>query len=153
VTKFLIPPSSRGLKLTLLLGGVKIIIPIEATTPQTSARPRVRNKSNGQFAASSPLLDSLDDAPAVNVVLMAIGDNKTAVIKMVRGIAGLTFKEAKDLAEEAPFLIREEISWSTAEAIKNALESVGATVAIQPHSSWRDNGESAPQHAEAGYGA
>ena len=152
MTSDLVTPRLSRLKITVSIGAVKFVIPLEAMTSQASTRPRVR-KGNGQFAAP-PSLDSLDAAPAatVNVVLVAIGGNEIEVIKAVRKIVRLGRKEAKDLVEDAPSIIVEEVSWSEAEWAKAVLESAGATVALQPYRS-RGNGQYEPQHAEAGYGA
>lgn len=154
MSKTLVTPLSQRLKITVSIGAVKLVIPVEATTSQTSSRPRVR-KGNGQFATPTPLLDSLDAAPAAtfHVVLVAIGDNKIEVIKTVRNLTRLGLKEAKDLVDDAPSIIEEDVSRVEAERIKSALENVGATVALQPRRE-RGNGQSAPQHVVgAGYGA
>lgn len=66
-----------------------------------------------------------------NVILNAIGSNKIPVIKTVRSAAGLGLKEAKELVESAPVVIKESISKNDAEILKKTLESVGASVEIQ----------------------
>jgi ribosomal protein L7/L12 len=154
LSKTLVTPLSQRLKITVSIGTVKLVIPVEATTSQTPSRPRVR-KGNGQFATSAPLLDSLDAAPAAtfHAVLIAVGDKKIEVIKTVSDLTRLGLKEAKDLVEDAPSIIKEGVSRVEAERVKSALENVGATVALQPCRE-RGNGQSAPQHVVgAGYGA
>lgn len=66
-----------------------------------------------------------------NVILSSIGNNKIPVIKTVRSITGLGLKEAKDLVESAPVILKESISRGDAEALKETLESVGALVDIK----------------------
>jgi len=66
-----------------------------------------------------------------DVVLSAIGGNKVAVIKAVRGATGLGLKEAKDLVESAPAVLKEGISKDDAEALKKALEEAGASVEVK----------------------
>ncbi len=66
-----------------------------------------------------------------DVVLSAIGDKKLQVIKVVRAITGLGLKEAKDLVESAPKVIKEGIAKEDAQDIKAKLEEVGATVEIK----------------------
>ena len=85
-------------------------------------------------------------------MLLVVGDHNVEVIKAVREITGLGLKGAKDLVEDAPSIVKESVSWSEAEAIKTALERVGAKAAIQPHR-WSGNGQYASQYAEAGNGA
>jgi large subunit ribosomal protein L7/L12 len=64
-------------------------------------------------------------------VLAAAGDKKIEVIKEVRAITGLGLKEAKDLVEGAPKVLKEGIAKNDAEEIKKKLEAVGAKVEIK----------------------
>ncbi|URJ31248.1 50S ribosomal protein L7/L12 [Blochmannia endosymbiont of Camponotus sp.] len=66
-----------------------------------------------------------------NVFLTAIGSNKIPVIKTVRSITGLGLKEAKELVESAPVILKESINKSDAETLKKTLETAGATVEIK----------------------
>lgn len=66
-----------------------------------------------------------------DVELTASGDAKIAVIKLVREITGKGLKEAKDLVDAAPKVIKEKIVKAEAEEIKKKLEEVGATVALK----------------------
>jgi len=66
-----------------------------------------------------------------NVVLAASGDNKINVIKEVRAITGLGLKEAKDLVEGAPKVVKEGVSKDEANKIKEQLVKAGATVEIK----------------------
>ena len=65
------------------------------------------------------------------VVLADGGASKINVIKEVRTITGLGLKEAKDLVEGAPKVVKEGISKADAEAIKKTLEGVGAKVELK----------------------
>ena len=62
------------------------------------------------------------------VVLNSIGDKKIEVIKAVRELTTLGLKQAKDLVEAAPQTVKESISKEEADAIKQKLEAVGASV-------------------------
>ena len=66
-----------------------------------------------------------------SVTLVSFGDKKIQVIKVVREITGLGLKEAKDMVEAAPKVIKEGINKEEAEEIKNKLEKVGATIEIK----------------------
>jgi large subunit ribosomal protein L7/L12 len=78
-----------------------------------------------------------DSAPAAeaqtefNVMLTAFGEKKINVIKEVRAVTGLGLKEAKDLVEAAPSLVKEGVSQAEANEIKAKLEEAGATVEIK----------------------
>ena len=66
-----------------------------------------------------------------NVELTSFGDRKINVIKEVRAMTGLGLKEAKDLVEGAPKLIKEDLTKDEAEKIKTKLEEAGATVELK----------------------
>ena len=66
-----------------------------------------------------------------DVVLEGFGDNKIAVIKVVREITGLGLKEAKETVEGAPKAIQEGVAKDKAEEIKAKLEEAGAAVTIK----------------------
>ena len=67
----------------------------------------------------------------VNIELIASGDKKIDVIKEVRAITELGLKEAKDLVESAPKLLKEGVKKEEAEEIKKKLEAVGAKVELK----------------------
>ena len=66
-----------------------------------------------------------------DVVLESFGDNKIAVIKVVREITGLGLKEAKEVVENAPKAIQEGVAKDKAEEIKAKLEEAGAAVTLK----------------------
>jgi len=66
-----------------------------------------------------------------DVVLKAGGDKKIQVIKVVRAATGLGLKEAKDLVEAAPKVVKESLSKEDAEKLKKELEEQGATVELK----------------------
>jgi large subunit ribosomal protein L7/L12 len=65
------------------------------------------------------------------VTLKAIGENKVGVIKAIRTITNLGLKEAKDLVEGAPSLVKEGVSKDEAAAIKKQLEEAGAQAEVK----------------------
>jgi ribosomal protein L7/L12 len=65
------------------------------------------------------------------VVLQAAGHMKLEVIREVRGVTGLGLKEAKDLIESAPRIVKEGVGRNEADKIKATLEKVGATVSLE----------------------
>jgi|TARA_Y100000991_G_C21926422_1_gene328851 large subunit ribosomal protein L7/L12 len=66
-----------------------------------------------------------------SVSLTAVGDKKINVIKEVRAVTGLGLKEAKDLVEAAPSMVKEGIPEAEANEIKGKLEEAGASVEIK----------------------
>ena len=67
----------------------------------------------------------------VDVILKAAGANKLAVIKLVREVTGLGLKEAKDLVDGAPKIVKEQADKATADDIKAKLEEQGAKVTLK----------------------
>jgi large subunit ribosomal protein L7/L12 len=65
------------------------------------------------------------------VVMNSFGENKVAVIKVVRTVTGLGLKEAKDLVEAAPSTVKEGVKKDEAETIKKQLEEAGASATIK----------------------
>ena len=79
----------------------------------------------GDGAAAAEEKDSFD------VELTGAGDSKVKVIKAVREITGLGLKEAKDLVDGAPKVIKEGVSKAEAEEMNAKLEEQGATVTLK----------------------
>lgn len=66
-----------------------------------------------------------------DVELTSVGDQKIKVIKVVRELTGLGLKEAKELVDNAPKVLKEGLPKEEAEAAKAKLEEVGATITIK----------------------
>ena len=73
----------------------------------------------------------VEEQTEFNVILESAGSEKIKVIKAVRELTGLGLKEAKEVVDGAPSTLKEGIEKAEAEAIKKALEEVGATVEIK----------------------
>ena len=95
-------------------------------------------------AAAAPMMMAAAGAPAAGgaaaaaeeqtefaVHLTAAGDKKINVIKVVREVTSLGLKEAKDLVDGAPKVVKEGVSKDEAAAIKKKFEEVGATVEVK----------------------
>lgn len=74
---------------------------------------------------------AVEEQTEFNVELTSFGANKVAVIKAVREITGLGLKEAKDMVEGAPSVLKEAVSKEEAEELKKKLEETGATVTVK----------------------
>ncbi|MBR5528053.1 MAG: 50S ribosomal protein L7/L12 [Clostridia bacterium] len=80
---------------------------------------------------AAPAAAAEEEKTEFDVELTSAGDSKLGVIKAVREITGLGLKEAKDLVEGAPKILKEGVSKEDAEAIKASLTAAGATVTIK----------------------
>jgi large subunit ribosomal protein L7/L12 len=82
-------------------------------------------------AAAAPAAEAVEEKDSFDVVLTAAGDQKINVIKEVRAITGLGLKEAKDMVEGAPKILKEGVKKDEAEAMKTQLEAAGAKVELK----------------------
>ncbi len=93
----------------------------------------------GVSAAAGVVVAAAGDAGAAaaeektefDVELTEIGSEKVKVIKIVREITGLGLKEAKDVVDNAPKIIKEQADKATADEIKAKLEEIGAKVTLK----------------------
>lgn len=104
----------------------ELVKAIEEEFGVTAAAP-VAVAAGPVAAAEAP---AQEEKTEFNVVLKAIGNEKIKVIKAVREITGLGLKEAKELVDNAPKPIKENVSKEEAEEIKAKLTEVGAEVEI-----------------------
>ena len=79
-------------------------------------------------AAAAPVEEEKTE---FDVILAAVGENKMAVIKVIKDITGLGLKESKDLVDGAPKAVKEAASKTEADEIKAKLEEAGAKVEIK----------------------
>ena len=80
-------------------------------------------------AAGAPA--AAEEKTEFDVVLMAAGEKKIQVIKVVRELTALGLKEAKDLVDGAPKPVKEKVTKAEAEDMKKKLEEQGATVQVK----------------------
>ncbi|GDX66777.1 50S ribosomal protein L7/L12 [Chlorobiota bacterium] len=81
-------------------------------------------------AAAAPAA-AVEEQTEFDVELTEAGPNKLNVIKIVREITGLGLKEAKDLVEAAPKIVKEQISKEEATALAKKIEETGAKVTLK----------------------
>ena len=116
----------EALKEMTLLEASELVTMIEDTFGVSAAAPAavaVAAPADGDGAA--------EEKSDFDVVLEGFGDNKIAVIKVVREITSLGLKEAKELVESAPKAIKEALPKDQAEEIKEKLEAAGAAVTLK----------------------
>lgn len=105
-----------------LAGYLKDIYNIEP-----AAGGAVMMAGGGGAAAAAPA----EEKTTFDVVLKTAGDKKIQVIKVVRTATSLGLKEAKDLVEGAPKVVKEALSKADADKLKKELEEQGATVELK----------------------
>jgi len=74
---------------------------------------------------------AVEEKTEFDVEVTASGASKISVIKVVREVTGLGLKDAKDLVDAAPKVIKEKASKADADAMKKKLEEAGATVTLK----------------------
>ena len=95
----------------------------------TAAAPiAVAAAGGGAAAAAAP---AVEEQTEFTVHMTSFGANKVGVIKVIREITGLGLKEAKDLVEGVPSVVKESIPKADAEAIKKKLDEAGAAAEIK----------------------
>jgi large subunit ribosomal protein L7/L12 len=87
--------------------------------------------AGGAPAAGAAAAAAVEEQTEFAVHLIAAGDKKINVIKVVREVTSLGLKEAKDLVDGAPKVVKEGVSKEEAANIKKKFEEVGATVEIK----------------------
>ncbi len=85
----------------------------------------------GAMPAAGAAAPAAEEKTDFDVELTAAGAQKINVIKAVREATGLGLKEAKDLVDGAPKVIKEKVAKADAEAMKKKLEEAGATVTLK----------------------
>lgn len=85
----------------------------------------------GVAPAAGAAEEAAEEKTEFNVVLKEIGPEKIKVIKEVRALTGLGLKEAKAVVDESPGAIKEGVPKEEADKMKETLEAVGATIAIE----------------------
>ena len=82
-------------------------------------------------AAPADEADAAEEKSEFDIELTGVGEKKINVIKVIRTITSLGLKEAKELADNAPSMVKEVVSKDEAEEIKKQLEEAGATVTLK----------------------
>ena len=82
-------------------------------------------------AASADDTGETEEKSEFNIELTGVGEKKINVIKVIRTITSLGLKEAKELADNAPSMVKETVPSNEAEEIKKQLEEAGATITLK----------------------
>ena len=114
---------------------------VNLTVKEVNERAQILKEEYGIEPAAAAVAvaagPAADAAPAAeektsfDVVLKSAGAQKLQVVKAVKEQTGLGLKEAKDIVDAAPATVKEGVDKATAEALKKALEEVGAEVELK----------------------
>jgi len=85
----------------------------------------------GGAATATGSADAAEEKTEFDIELTGVGEKKINVIKVIRTITSLGLKEAKELADNSPSMVKEAVSTDEAEEIKKQLEEAGATVTLK----------------------
>ena len=113
-----------ALELSDLVKGLEDRLGIQAASPMPMGMMMAAPGAAGGAAAA-------EEKTSFDVVLAEVGANKIGVIKEVRAATNLGLKEAKDLVEGVPSVVKEQLPKDDAEKLKKELEEAGATVTLK----------------------
>lgn len=117
-----------GIAAMSVMDVVELITMMEEKFNVTAAAPVAVAAAVG--AAAGDAGSAAAEQTEFSVRLKAAGEKKVNVIKVIRAITGLGLKEAKDLVDGAPAMVKEGISKEDSQALKEQLEEAGAQVEI-----------------------
>ena len=130
-----ITPSAKIAEILDTIGGLtvlelaELVKALEDKFGVSAAAPMMM--AGAMPAAGGAEAEAEEEKDSFDVVLMAAGDKKIQVIKVVREITSLGLKEAKALVDEAPNAVKEEATKEEAEEIRDRLQEAGATVELK----------------------
>ena len=113
--------NANMLEISDLIGEIEEKFGVSAAAPVAVAG--VAAPADGAAAA--------EEKSEFNVELTSVGDKKIGVIKAIREITSIGLKEAKDMADGAPSIVKEAVGKDEAEEVKKKLEEAGATVTLK----------------------
>ena len=114
-----------ALELSELVKALEDKFGVSAAAPMMVAPTASVSSANGADSADK------EEKTAFDVVLAKAGEQKIAVIKVVRGVTDKGLQEAKQLVDTAPQIIKSGVNKAEAEELKKKLEAAGATVEIK----------------------
>ena len=97
----------------------------------SAAAPMAMAAAPGAAGAAAGGGAATEEKTEFDVMLMAAGEKKIQVIKVVRELTGLGLKEAKDLVDGAPKPVKEKVTKAEADDMRKKLEEQGATVQVK----------------------
>ena len=119
-------------KITAIIEELKVLTVLELSELVKAVEEEFGvSAAAGVVVAAAAPAEAAEEKTEFDVELTEVGAEKVKVIKVVREATGLGLKEAKDLVEAAPKVLKEAMSKGEAEALKKSLEEVGAKVTLK----------------------
>jgi len=115
--------NANMLEISELIKDIEDKFGVTATVPVAIA--------GGAASAAGGDAGATEEKSEFDIELTGVGDKKINVIKVIRTITSLGLKEAKELADNAPSMVKEVVPKDEAEEIKKQLEEAGATVTLK----------------------
>lgn len=97
----------------------------------SASAPTMMMAAMPQAGSSAPAGENVEEKSEFNVELVSGGSAKIGVIKIVKEVTGKGLKDAKDMVDDAPKVIKEKVPKAEAEELKKKLEAAGATVNLK----------------------
>jgi large subunit ribosomal protein L7/L12 len=120
----------EGIKEMSVLELADLVKELEDVFGVSAAAPVAMATVQGVAGTAEAAAAEAEEQTEFNVTLKEIGPKKINVIKAVREVTTLGLKEAKDLVESAPTVVKEAISKDEADELKGKLEDAGAVVEV-----------------------
>ena len=114
--------NANMLEISDLISDIEEKFGVSAAVPVAVAG--VASPADGDAASS-------EEKTEFDVELTSVGDKKIGVIKVIREVKSIGLKEAKDMADNAPSIVKEQLGKDEAEEVKKKLEEAGATVTLK----------------------
>ena len=121
-------------KISEIVEKIKGLTLVEASELKTALETEFGVTASAPMMSSAPAAAAaapVEEKTEFDVILLAAGEKKINVIKVVRAHTGLGLKEAKDLVDSAPKPVKEAISKDEAEKLKKEFEEAGASVELK----------------------
>lgn len=122
----------EDLKSLTLLEAAELVKQIEDTFDVDASSVVSAGLGTMPLSGDAQVADDIEEQTEFDVMLQEVpAPKKIAILKVVRSLTGLGLKDAKDLVESAPKVLKESTSKDDAEEMKAKLEQAGATVSIK----------------------
>ncbi|WP_185860582.1 50S ribosomal protein L7/L12 [Blattabacterium cuenoti] len=93
--------------------------------------PHISDKVENTHSSQKEKTYEKEEKSIFNIILKSSGNSKLSVVKLVKEITGKGLKEAKDLVDNIPSIIKESVNKKEAEDLKNKFEEIGAEVELK----------------------
>lgn len=119
------------LKTLTLLEVNDLVLNIEKTFAIENINSNIISNTN-LISNSTPIIEAIEEKTSFSITLETVpSDKKIAILKIVRTITGLGLKESKDIVDNVPKVLKENISKEECDKIKTDIETLGGKISIK----------------------